>query len=55
MISKFDEIMERPIDDGYEENVRVTHNDMKEFLKELEINKQADIQEALKHMSDLFK
>ena len=27
MISKFDEIMERPIDDGYEENVRVIHND----------------------------
>ena len=55
MISKFDGIMERPIDDGYEENVRVIHNDMKEFLKELEINKQADIQEALKHKRDLFK
>ena len=23
MISKFDEIMERPIDDGYEENVAI--------------------------------
>ena len=33
----------------------IIHNDMKEFLKELEINKQADIQEALKHKRDLFK
>ena len=55
MISKFDEIMERPIDDGYEENVRVIHNDMKEFLEYLESNKYVDIQEALKHKRDLFK
>ena len=42
MISKFDEIMERPIDDGYEENMKIVHDDEHKFLEYLESNKYVD-------------
>ena len=52
---KFKEIMRRPIDDGYEENMKIMHDDEHKFLEYLESNKYVDVQEALKHKNDLFK
>ena len=40
---------------GYEENMKIMHDDEHKFLEYLESNKYVDVQEALKHKNDLFK